>query len=394
MKPLKTMPFFESLLRTPKNELIEKAHENGRIPVGYNCTFVPEPVLSVDRAFPVKLRAPQVTDVENASYYLSPMTCSYSRSILEHSLEGMYDFLGGNVGTTACIHITRAAEHFEILGTHRQNEGFFNSIIDVPKTMNRPHLDEAYAAQLKEKIARPLADSYGIDTSDDALREAIRQHNRYIVLMSKLSDFRKEIHPRITGTEFHTIFTATKLVPKDMLFDKLEETLVELQSREGFTQYRARLMVLGSLMDNPEFTALIEEQGAIVVADRYCSGSLPGLTLIEEKGDPYLNVARHYLAHSQCPRMMGCADARRDYALAQVKDFAVDGILFETMKFCELWSYENLTFVPDMKAAQVPIVGIEREYNPSSKGQLRTRIQAFIESVEIKKMNRRARKEG
>ncbi|MFC1849800.1 2-hydroxyacyl-CoA dehydratase subunit D [candidate division CSSED10-310 bacterium] len=391
MEKLKHLDFFKRLLDEPKNELIEKSLKENRIPIGYSCFYVPEPVLSMGKAFPVKLRAPWITDTENATYYLSAMVCSYARSILEASLDGHYDFLQGNVGTTSCIHSTRAAEHFDILKTHESNQNFFNIILDVPKTKAKTHLEEAFAAQLKSKVAPPLADNYGIDVSDASLRDAIRLHNRYTAIMTKISDLRKAEHPKITGTEFHVLFTATKIVPKDMLFDKLEATLEELGSREGIKDYRARLMVTGSLMDNPEFTRLIEEQGALVVADRYCSGSLPGLQPIKEEGDPYLNIAAHYLSISQCPRMMGCADSRKEYALEQIKEFAVDGVLFETVKFCELWSYENLTFVPDMKEARVPIVGIEREYNPSSKGQLRTRIQAFIESIEIKKLNSQLR---
>lgn len=384
---LRHIDFFRDLLQQPENELVKKAVEEGRIPIGYSCCIVPEPLLSMGKAFPIKLKAQHIESTENSTYYLSSMVCEYARSILEAVLDNDFHFLKGNVGTSSCIHITRAAEYFEILDTHKHEKNFFNSMVDIPRKKGFEPWLQVLVKQYREKVAKELENKYGIDASDDSLRKAIKFHNEFTKIIKEISDFRKLDHPKITGSEFHTIYTATKIAPKDMLMEKLQETLEELKERKGITDYRARIMVVGSIMDNPEFTELIEEQGAIVVADRYCMGSLPGLEQIPEEGDPFYSMAKHYIEISQCPRFMGNDIEKRDYALEIVKEYKVDGILFEILKFCEMWGYENLTFIPDMKAANIPIVGIERDYNPSSLGQIKTRVQAFIETIEIKKIN-------
>jgi len=386
MNKLKHIDYFEKLLSHPKNELVDKAIGKGMIPIGYTCCIIPQPLLEMDKAFPIKMRASHIDSSENGTYYLSSMTCTFARNILEGMLDGSFDFLMGNVGTSSCIHIGRAQEYFDILNTHKHQEKFFNAMIDVPKLDFKPWV-QIMAEQFKNKIAKELAEKYGLDISDESLRKAIKFHNEFNQILQELSDLRKLDEPKITGTEFHTIFTATKVAPREMLVSKLRETLEECKAREGIKDYRAKIMLIGSEMDNPEFTKIIEEQGALVVADRYCGGSLPGLEPIPEEGDPYYCLAEYYNRMSKCPRMLHSEDARRDYALALAKEFKVDGILFELLKFCELWGYENLTFVPDMKEAGIPLVGIERDYNPTSVGQLRTRVQAFIESIEIKKIN-------
>ncbi|MFR0796647.1 MAG: 2-hydroxyacyl-CoA dehydratase family protein [Oscillospiraceae bacterium] len=74
-----------------------------------------------------------------------------------------------------------------------------------------------------------------------------------------------------------------------------------------------RLVVTGSEIDDPAFTKLIEDCGAMVVADRYCYGSLPGREQIEilDGETPLRAVARHYLRTSQCPRCHGARALRR-----------------------------------------------------------------------------------
>ena len=58
----------------------------------------------------------------------------------------------------------------------------------------------------------------------------------------------------------------------------------------------------------------------------------------------------------------------------------------ETMKFCDLWGYEVLSVLDNIRDEGIPIVRIEREYPFTGEGQLRTRFQAFIELIENKRL--------
>ena len=78
---------------------------------------------------------------------------------------------------------------------------------------------------------------------------------------------------------------------------------------------------------------------------------------------------------------------RKEYLADLVKEYKADGIIIEQMKFCEYWSYERLidTFVL-RRDYGIPVCSIEKEYTNNAVGQLRTRFQAFIESIELKKL--------
>lgn len=169
--------------------------------------------------------------------------------------------------------------------------------------------------------------------------------------------------------------------------------LEELKSRQPDDKppFRVRLVLTGSELDDPAFTKLLEDCGAMVVADRYCYGSLPSREPIEIKpGESALRaVARHYLMTSQCPRFMSRerADARKAYIRTLAEEYKADGVIYNQMKFCEYWSYERVLGVHIVSEKfGIPCIGIEREYSLSSAGQLRTRFQAFIESIEIKEI--------
>lgn len=374
---------FDDLMGDPYNALVEQAVSSGRVPIGYSCSLVPEPLLSLDKLFPVRLRAQDISGTEQADYYMSTFVCSYSRSVLEKALSNGFDFLGGLVVAASCDHIRRAGQNIDALGVNADKPEFFTYILDTPRKITDPLIQ--WLANDFRRLASILTERYGVDTNDKNLREAIKTHNDFLALLKKIGDLRKNDPTLISGTEFHKIMVACRMAPKDMLIKPLEAFLEQARKRKAIDDYRVRLLILGSNCDNPHYTELIESQGALVVGDRYCWGSMPGLDPIPVEGDPYENLAKYYLNQCACPRMMERYRDRIDYALEKIKEFRVDGVVFENIKFCDMWGYEVLTIVDGLRKAGIPVVRIEREYPLTGQGQLRTRIQAFIESIEGKR---------
>ena len=100
-------------------------------------------------------------------------------------------------------------------------------------------------------------------------------------------------------------------------------------------------------------------------------------------------ICRHYLHWNQCARFMEGAkiDQRHAEVKRLVDEFHADGVIYENMKFCEFWSYEKVLASHILTEEMgVPCCTIEKEYALGSIGQLRTRFQAFVESIEIKKI--------
>ena len=389
MKDLKHLIYFENLLQEAHNELVTQAISEGMHPLGYNCYYIPETLLNLPGCFSSRLRAPRCVSTDIASYYMTTRNCPYVRSILERAIEGGYNYLEALFGAESCAAMERMEEHFVLINPVK-NEKFFSTIIDPPMKGDENNL-EYYKAQLKLKVVDKLRDELGVDVSEEAMHKAIEDHNEISRVITEIGDYRKLANPPITGYEFHVIQLVSQVCPHYLILPYLQETLEELKTREPEPKFpfRARVALVGSEVDDPEFTKLIESCGAMVVADRYCFGSFPSREqIVIQPGETAFDaICRHYLHWNQCARFMDGMkiDQRHSEVKRLVDEFKADGVIYENMKFCEFWSYEKVLashiFTNEM---HIPCCTIEKEYALGAVGQLRTRFQAFIESLEIK----------
>ncbi len=370
----KAIKVFDELLKSPQNRLVEQAASDGRIPIGYSCSFVPEALLMADRLFPVRLRAPGVAGTELADNYLSTLVCSYTRSLLEFAMDDRYGLIRGWVFVPSCAHMQRLIDNMEYL-----RKPAFSHVIDVPRKAN-----DATLAWMEEELgmlAKKLASHFGVDTGSASLMKAIDEWNRFAETVNAIGDLRKKESPPITGAEFHSMVMASLASPKDMILPGIETLRREIENRKGMDKYRARLMVAGAHLHDPELIRIIESQGGLVVADRFCTGTIPGFKPIEAGGDPIRALAAHTFEKTQCPRMMENFEMRLQGIIDTVREYRVDGVLIEVIKFCDLWGVDSMPLVSALRKEGVPVLKIEREYRTGCEGQLRTRVQAFIESL-------------
>ena len=399
MKELKHLIYFENLLEDANNELVRKAEAEGDLAIGYTCFHAPEVLLNLGNCFSVRLRAPHTNSMELATYYMANNSCEFSRALLERALEGNYSFLHAMAGVDVCEANNRAIENMEIM--HMQGEDkekFFYCNLDIPYSDDEDCV-EHIREQVSRKILKPLRENYGVDTSDAAIRAAVREHNEVCRILTEIGELRKLDIPPITGYEFAVLVLVSYTCPKRLILPLLRETLEEIRTRQVDSEknYRVRVAVVGSEIDDPNLIGLIESCGALVVADRFCYGSFPGRQEIalSEQEDALTQVCRWYLQNTECPRQSALhrVKYRNDHVAQLVRDFRADGAIYEQMKFCTYWSYERVIANQIMpRDYGIQVLSIDRPYIVGQSGQLRTRVQAFVESIEMKKL-RAARKE-
>lgn len=399
MKELKHLIYFESLLEDTDNELIRKAESEGDLALGYTCFHAPEVLMNLGNCFSVRLRAPHTNSMELATYYMANNSCEFARALLERALEGSFAFLHAMIGVDVCEANNRAIENMEIMHAHGEDKDkFFYCNLDIPYSDDEDCV-EHIREQVSRKILKPLRENYGIDTSDDAIRAAVSEHNEVCRILTEIGELRKLDIPPITGYEYAVLVLVSYTCPKRLILPYLRETLEEIKNRktDAKKDYRVRVVVVGSEIDDPQLIKLIEGCGALVVADRYCYGSFPGRQeiILSDTEDALTQVCRWYLQHTECPRQSALhrVKYRNDHVAQLVKDFNADGAIYEQMKFCTYWSYERVIASQVMpRDYGIHILSIDRPYISGQSGQLRTRVQAFVESLEIKKL-RTAQKE-
>ena len=393
MRDLKHLIYFENLLQQANNDLVQDACKDGRLALAWNCSYIPEVLLDTDNCFGVRLRAPNCTNPDMATYYMTNRSCPYSKSILERAFEGGYNFISALIGQECCTTMNRMEQYFEYCELI-PNDKFFCTYLDMPLRKTEWHAGY-YRRQIEQKIIQPLEKVYGVDFSEEKLRKAVEQFNEVCRIITEMNAMRMADNPVITGYEFHVIQLCTLTCPKDLILPYLRETLQELRTREPDPKpgYRARVLIAGSEIDDPSLTKLIEGCGALIVSDRFCFGSTPGREVIElnDEEDVLRQICRHYMETSECARYISDEKVhqRRETADRLAREYKADGIIYEQMKYCDYWGFERAlaSYVMNTEYGW-PVLSIDRVYNNGYSGQLRTRVQAFVESLEIKKIQR------
>jgi benzoyl-CoA reductase/2-hydroxyglutaryl-CoA dehydratase subunit BcrC/BadD/HgdB len=140
--------------------------------------------------------------------------------------------------------------------------------------------------------------------------------------------------------------------------------------------------VTGSLIDHPALIRIIEEQEGMVVADDLCSTSDYFWKPVEHDTDPLAALYRNLNQRPWCA-CMHPEEARLDHLLGLVEEFDVEAVVNFNLKYCHPSLYEAPNVQKELETRDIPSIALEVGHDLSGHGQLRTRIQAFLEMVAL-----------
>ncbi len=379
MKTQTTWQTFGDATRTIVNPAVEQWKQDGGKVVGFFCSSVPEELFTAAGMLPFRMRGTGSTSTELADRYFTSINCSFPRHTMNQALLGEYDFLDGLVCINSCDHVRRVYDNWI-----RALDTPFVRVMSLPRKIGEPQVD-FYTEEINI-LKKGIEEHFGVEITDDKLRDAIKLHNEVRSLQRQLYEMRSADKPPITGSQALDVMVAGTALPKALYRDLLAEVVEEARESDGVGDYRARIMIVGGELDDPGYVEVIEEQGGLVVTDSTCFGSrLMWIPVDEQESDPIRALAKYYLYdRPTCPRAFGDQPRRIEYIRDMVKDFKVDGIIGERLLFCDMWLVEHYMTGIDLKADDIPFLHLDREYVMGGMGQLRTRVQAFIEAIESK----------
>ncbi len=355
----------------------------GKKALGVLCCHVPVEILHALDVMPVRLRATGLTETPDGDTWMSTFSCSYARGIVQHWLDGVYKDLDGIVATDGCMMTWRAFDNAKYTD-ELKNAGKFHMLIGAPRVYGiyKDLGHEFYVEELKDLITA-LEEFTGKKLTDENLKASIAKYNEARALVQQVYELRKEKNPVISGEDTLKITLAYSDVPVEEYIELLKAFLADAKNRAPITDKRARLMIIGSALDNPGYLKVIEDKGGLFVHDALCYGSRPFNTLVEVNDKDVLgSVADYYLTRLVCPRMMDNRERMQQWITETAKEYGVDGVVYEKMQYCECWGGESMFLEPMLKEAGIPMLTLEREEHLANAGQLAIRAEAFIEMIE------------
>ena len=360
------------------NPYIERWKEKGGKVIGYYCTYVPVEIIHAAGVLPFRMRATGSTSTELGDVYAAHTSCTFCRHSLDQAMRGAYKFLDGLVALFSCDHIRRMFDVWKLGKVELPCSPFYLRFLSVPVKADAAAV--TWLASELDRFKSSLESHFDVQITDEALHYSIKTYNEQRSLLRSLYELRKRDAPPITGTEVLKILIASTAMPVEEFNQMLKEVLEELKGREGFSGYRARLLLGGVDLEDPAYVKLIEDLGGLVVTDFLCFGIRDFWNPVDEDAEPMLALAKRYIENVSCPRMIDHG-GRQQFMQQLVKDFRVDGIIIQRMKYCDLWGGESAMIEWDMRKNGTPCMVLEREYLMTSVGQTRTRVQAFLETI-------------
>ena len=379
---MKELDRFMEIAKTTCNETMRAWKQDGGKIIGYFCTNVPEELILAGGMLPYRLRAPESRDTSEADRYTTYLNCTYCRHVVDEALQGNFNFIDGFVGSNGCDQMRRVSDIFRAVSFKEAAEKnkFFLEYVGAP----RIPMDEASLAYYRDEITRikeRMEEHFGVKITEGKLRAAIREVNESRRLLHELYELRKAKQPPVTGAEALSITIAYTCMPKGQFNEELKALLGGLGNRKAAPDHKKRLFLYGSELDDPDWVKVIEDQGGLIVADGTCFGGRMFWDLVDESLDPMEALAKRYYDRWSCPRMVD-RERRQEKIKEFVRDWKVDGIVGERIVFCQLWGSEKVMTNLEAQENGIPTLWLEREYLLGGVGQMKTRVQAFLESME------------
>ena len=363
-------------------ELVE-ARKNGQKVFGTFCVYVPDEVVIAANGIVTGLCGGSQFWVPDGEKVLPKSTCPLIKASIGARLGKTCPFFrlaDMYVGETTCDGKKKA---WEILG-----EDVPMHIMDIPQ-MKRPEDIERWAGEIK-KFAEVVEDLTGNQITIETLNAAIKTVNEKRKAMARVYDARKAEKLPISGKDallmsqiafFDDPARCAQMCNK--LADELEQRI-----EDGVTVFPVgtkRIMLTGTPLAIPNWKLhhIVETSGAAVVCEEMCTGTRYFENLVEEDcktlDEAYMALAQRYMKTN-------CAcftpnTGRIDDLLRLAKEYKVDGIIDVNLKFCCLYDTEGYHVERAMKAAGIPVLGIETDYTDTDAEQLKTRVQAFVEML-------------
>lgn len=355
--------------------------------IGYPCLYVPVEMLTALDLVPYRTCGDIREPVTEADRALPTSFCPIMRTCLDCALKGRNDFLDGMV----TIHSSDPQEKTARVWESYVNHPYFH-FIDMPGSI-RPEAVEYFKSQLND-FKRTLESFTGNTLSADKLNTAIESHNRQRALVQELYELTRPSPPLISGAETLQVVKALMSLPVAEGNELLSQVINEVKSRSNGPEKKpVRLLIWSSTLDDINIMQIFEA-GANVVMDESCGGFRPYRGKVKFTAEPLDGLADYYLNEITCARTFRQAvlgETKKDYArdlqsrFGYLKDvikrWNIDGAVLLLVRYCDPFAFEMPSLKDYLDSLDIPSTYIEYDYTEGALAPLRTRVEAFLETI-------------
>lgn len=371
-----------------RSKRVKELKAQGKKIVGYPCVYVPLEMLTALDLVHYRTYADIKEPVTEADRALPTSFCPIMRSCLDCALKGKEDFIDGFIAAHSCDPQEKTMRVWESY----VNYDYFH-FLDIPGSV-RSEVYDYFKGQLND-LRKTLEAFAGKKLADDKLKAAIEAHNQQRTLVNQLYELTKPVPPLVSGIELVQVIKAVLSIPVAEGNELLTDVIAEVKARgRGPEKQHARLMVWGSSLDEVEVMRLLEAK-ANVVLNESCGGIRSFRGQVKPDGDLIDNLAHYYLEEITCARTFRQAklgETHKDYAKdlqsrfgylkGPTRDWKVNGAILLLVRYCDPFAFEMPGMKDYLESIGIPSTYIEYDHTMGSLAPLRTRVEAFLETID------------
>ncbi|UCE06410.1 MAG: 2-hydroxyacyl-CoA dehydratase [bacterium] len=344
--------------------------------IGYFCSYTPEEIIHAANALPFRIFGSEISIV-HADTHLQPYCCSLARGGLEEALAGRLNFLDGMVFPHTCDTIQRLSDIW------RLNAGFpLHFDVMLPSKLNSESAHQ-YLIDILHKFKRDLEKGLGIEISSEQLKETIRLYNQIRKGLEEIYLLRSENPDIISGSQIYAILKSAMIMDRKDFQHHLSQVLSELKKENEpiQTSQKKRTILTGGICNHPDIYSILEESGGVVVWDDLCTGTRYFSGDIDENVDPIEAIAKRYFERVICPTKHATITYRGENLVRLAKEKNADGVIFLFLKFCDPHAFDYPFLKEYLDKEAIPNMLLEVGDQLPATGQVRTRLEAFVEML-------------
>lgn len=356
--------------------------ENGGKLAGILCSYTPVEILSAAGIATVSLCGTSNETVPDAEKVLPKNLCPLIKSTygFAYSEKCPYTYFSDIIiGETTC---DGKKKMYELL-----NELKETYVLHLPQGQRRPYSKEVWYQEVK-MLKERLEEKFGIEITDEALREAVKKRNSLRKAITEMYELQANVPPAMKGTQMMlTMMSGSFKFDQDEYIEGVRKLVEKAKAdyaagKSTVSVNDKRILLTGCPAGGviQKVGMVIENNGGVIVCLDDCSGERTSRMLVDEDAEDILRAIADRYLEINCS-IMTTNEGRLENTKAMIEKYKVDGVIEVVLQACHTFNVESANMARMAEEMGIPYMKLETDYSTADNGQLETRISAFMEML-------------
>ncbi|MDD5622259.1 MAG: 2-hydroxyacyl-CoA dehydratase family protein [Actinomycetota bacterium] len=357
--------------------------ENKKAAIGWFCTYTPEELIIAGGFVPVRIFGRKKI-IKSESYF--PINfCPYIKSGWE-SLLADADNLKAIIFTNSCDGMRR---FFDIASKYL--DGIPSYLLDVPHLKNRDSRD--FFTGNMDDMKKFIEKLKGEKINEEEIENAVKLINKKRKLLKEFSNIFYKSPDLIEIPAYYKVMELSMISDPEIFLDDLEKylgfigSIDKTSTKNGISlqpdqRNSPSIMIIGNFIAEDKLWEMLSKMNLKLASEDLCTSNryFVKQVVTGDNKDLMESIAERYLNKPQCMRMADPGSKLAEIENVIIKNH-IKGVIFITLKFCDNMLYSFPLLKQRLNNMGIPVLYLDIEYNNFSEGQIKTRVQAFLEML-------------